>query len=47
MVLKAADKSSKVRAVTPPWAILISLCTFSSADSVESNDVSCMLIVMD
>ena len=37
MVSKAVDKSRKVRAVTSPLSILImiSLCTFSRADSVE------------
>ena len=37
MVSKAADKSSKIRTVTSPLSIsiIISLCTFSSADSVE------------
>ena len=37
MVSKAADKSSKVRTVTSPRTILIiiSLLTFSSADSVK------------
>ena len=36
MVSKTGDKSSKVRAVTAPLSIMtiISLCTFSSADSV-------------
>ena len=37
MVSKAAENSSKVRAVTSPLSILImiSLCTFSGGDCVE------------